>query len=96
VLDRVFIPREYHNSAIVHGGNVLRDIAKLRKMAGWSQYQVARATEMDRTRLSLIENGHVAPSADEEAAIERVLLKEIGRRNEQFSNVLSGTNAQQV
>jgi transcriptional regulator with XRE-family HTH domain len=66
-----------------------KDIRELRALAGWSQYRLAAATGIDRTRLSLFENGHVAPSAVELTAIETVLLEEIGRRSEQLQAVLA-------
>jgi transcriptional regulator with XRE-family HTH domain len=69
---------------------VANDIRELRNLAGWSQFQVASATGIDRTRLSLIENNHVAPTTDEQVAIEQALLGEIGRRKEQLSAVLTG------
>jgi transcriptional regulator with XRE-family HTH domain len=72
------------------GESVVRDIRKLREMASWTQYALATATGIERTRLSLIENKHVVPSTEEQVAIERALLGEIGRRNEQLSAVLTG------
>jgi transcriptional regulator with XRE-family HTH domain len=66
-----------------------RDVSTLRKLAAWPQYKLARATGIDRTRLSLAENGHITLSAAEQTAIEKVLLKEIGRRREQFADVLT-------
>jgi transcriptional regulator with XRE-family HTH domain len=62
----------------------------MRNLAGWSQFQLSAATNIDRTRLSLIENNHVVPSADEQVAIEQALLGEIGRRSEQLNAALAG------
>jgi transcriptional regulator with XRE-family HTH domain len=65
-----------------------KEIRELRELAGLSQYRLAAATGIDRTRLSLFENGHAAPSAVELAAIEQVLLEEIGRRSERYQEFL--------
>lgn len=72
---------------------MVKDIRELRNLADWSQFQLAAATGIDRTRLSLIENKHVVPNTDEQAAIEQALLGEIGRRNERLSAVLTGAKA---
>jgi hypothetical protein len=65
------------------------DFRGLRHLAGWSQFQLAAATQIDRTRLSLIENDHIIPDGDEHAAIKQALLEAISRRNEQLSAVLA-------
>jgi DNA-binding XRE family transcriptional regulator len=69
------------------------NIRELRDLAHWSQFQLAAATGIDRTRLSFIENKHVTPSAEEQAIIEQALLGEISRRNERLSAVLTGAKA---
>jgi transcriptional regulator with XRE-family HTH domain len=68
---------------------MIGNVSTIRKLVAWPQYKLARATGIDRTRLSLAENGHITLSADEQTAIEKVLLKEIGRRREQFADVLT-------
>jgi transcriptional regulator with XRE-family HTH domain len=68
---------------------VVENIRELRNLAGWSQFQLSAATGIDRTRLSLIENDHVIPSAEEQVAIEQALLEEIGRRNDRLSALLT-------
>lgn len=81
-----------HNAVvrpISKGGNVAKDIRELRELAGLSQYRLAAATGIERTRLSLFENNHIAPSVTEQAAIEKALLEEIGRRSAQLLNALS-------
>jgi transcriptional regulator with XRE-family HTH domain len=47
---------------------------------GWTLWQLADASHVERTRLSLIENGHVVPHAEEKAAIRRALLEETARK----------------
>jgi transcriptional regulator with XRE-family HTH domain len=63
----------------------------LRTLADFSQYQLAKKTGIDRTRLSLLENEHVAASPKEQALIEKVLLAEIARRATEFREVVAGT-----
>jgi transcriptional regulator with XRE-family HTH domain len=70
---------------------VIRNIKELRTLADFSQYKLAKKTGIDRTRLSLLENEHVAPSPEEQATIERVLLAEIERRATEFRAVVAGT-----
>ena len=56
------------------------DLQKLREQAGWSQFELAAATGIERTRLSLIENGHIVASAYERGVIRTALLAEIAVR----------------
>jgi len=69
------------------------DIRELRALAGWSQYRLAAETGIERTRLSLIENRHIAPSPEEQGIIEKVLIVEIARRAAQFSDVISAASS---
>lgn len=50
----------------------MKDVHELRKLAGWTQYRLAMETGIERTKLSLIENRHVAPSVEEQATLEQV------------------------
>jgi transcriptional regulator with XRE-family HTH domain len=74
-------------------GKVMKNIRELRNLADWSQFQLATATGIDRTRLSLIENGHVIPDLDERLTIEQALLAEIARRSDDFNAVLGRVSA---
>ena len=47
-----------------------------RLILGWTLWQLADASHVERTRLSHIENGHVNPNSKEQAAIKRALLEE--------------------
>lgn len=67
----------------------MTELRKLRHFAGWTQYKLSAEIGIDRTKLSLFENGHLAPRPDERGAIYKVLLTAIARRKEQFSAVLS-------
>lgn len=64
-------------------------IRELRLMADWSQFKVTKHAGVERTRLSLAENGHVQLRPEELAAIEGVLLKAIKQRAVQFQGVLA-------
>jgi DNA-binding XRE family transcriptional regulator len=54
-------------------------IRELRTLAGLTQFDVANKTRIERSRLSLVENGHVRLTEDEYAAIERV-IRPVARR----------------
>jgi transcriptional regulator with XRE-family HTH domain len=44
-------------------------VQQFRKTIGWSQYDLSRAANIGRTRLSLFENGHIELRADELKAL---------------------------
>jgi len=54
-------------------------IRELRTLAGLTQFDVAKKARIERSRLSLVENGHVRLTEDEYAAIESV-LRPVARR----------------
>jgi transcriptional regulator with XRE-family HTH domain len=58
-----------------------------RRMLGWTLWQLSRASGVERTRLSLIENGHVTPHAEEQDAIRRALLEETTRKKAVLASV---------
>jgi transcriptional regulator with XRE-family HTH domain len=59
---------------------MITDIRTARELTNWSQWELAKAAGVERTRLSLYECGHVLPTATELARIEQALLAEIGRQ----------------
>lgn len=63
-------------------------IRKLRKLSGVTQYELARLSGVERTRLSLAENGHVRLDASEYDSVRRALVTAIERRMAQFGEVL--------
>jgi transcriptional regulator with XRE-family HTH domain len=63
-------------------------IRQLREMAGMSQCRLARLCGVDRTRLSLAENGHVDLRPDEYEAVEGSLLAAIRERTVALQGVL--------
>jgi transcriptional regulator with XRE-family HTH domain len=69
------------------GGENLKNNRDLRLELGWSQWQLADASGVERTRISHIENGHIHPKAEEQAAIRRALLEETARKKELLSFV---------
>ncbi|HXM22566.1 MAG TPA: helix-turn-helix transcriptional regulator [Terriglobales bacterium] len=65
------------------------EIRKLRQMrleTGKSQFQISRQTGIDRTRLSLAENGHVQLRDDELVKLERVLRNLASKRCQELIN----------
>ena len=68
-------------------------LKSLREASGLSQYEVANRAGVDRTRLSLAENGHVRLAANEEDAIRRVLLAATRDRASRIESVLVKASA---
>jgi transcriptional regulator with XRE-family HTH domain len=50
-----------------------KQIRELRTLAGLTQFDVAKRVRIERSRLSLVENGHVRLTGDEYDAIESAL-----------------------
>jgi transcriptional regulator with XRE-family HTH domain len=71
-------------------------IRELRTMANLTQFEVAKKSGLDRTRLSLAECGHVTLSHEEEVAVRKALLDHIESRAAQLRDVLSGKQAAAV
>jgi DNA-binding XRE family transcriptional regulator len=68
----------------------MKNLKKLRATVGRGQYWLADQTGIERSRLSLIENGRVNASEQEKAVIEKALLAGMRENVAQFSR-LSGT-----
>jgi transcriptional regulator with XRE-family HTH domain len=64
-------------------------VRQLRQTAGWTQARTSRASGVHRTKLSMAECGEISLSADEEAAVRRVLLRAIRNRAERINGVLT-------
>jgi transcriptional regulator with XRE-family HTH domain len=64
-----------------------------RLMLGWTLWQLADASHVERTRLSHIENGHVVPHAEEQQAIKRALLEETARKKAVLTSVEESVSA---
>jgi DNA-binding XRE family transcriptional regulator len=68
----------------------VKNLKKLRVMTGRGQFWLAEETGIERTRISLLENGRVQASEKEKASIEKALLAAMRENIAQFSR-LSGT-----
>jgi predicted transcriptional regulator len=66
----------------------VKDIKELREHADCSQWQLSNATGIERSKISLMENGYVTPKPSELAAIEKVLLEEISRQKARLERVM--------
>lgn len=67
----------------------MRDLRSLREASGLSQFAAANRAGLDRTRLSLAENGHIKLNENEERAIRSVLVEAIQRRARHIDGVLA-------
>jgi transcriptional regulator with XRE-family HTH domain len=67
----------------------MKSLKSLREASGLSQFAAANRVGLDRTRLSLAENGHVRLTQDEDSAVRAVLLEAIHRRAHELEGVLS-------
>ena len=81
--------REFNN--IVYGGKeeLMKNLKKLRTTVGRGQYWLSEETGIERSRISLLENGRLQPTEQETAAIEKALLGAMRENIAQFSR-LSG------
>jgi predicted transcriptional regulator len=68
----------------------LKHLKRLRTMVGRGQYWLAAVTGIERSRISLLENCHVQPTADEKAAIDKALIAAMRENLTQFRQ-LSGS-----
>jgi hypothetical protein len=71
----------------------VKDLQKWRDLAGVGQFQLSKATKIDRSRLSLIENQHVQPTAEEWSAIVSVILEAARKRRDELERHLLGAEA---
>ena len=67
-------------------------LKKLRGMADWTQTRTARASGVNRTKLSQAECREIELSPEEDAAVRRVLLAAIRKRAARIETVLATTN----
>jgi transcriptional regulator with XRE-family HTH domain len=68
------------------------DLKTLRGMADWTQTRTARASGVNRTKLSQAECGELELNPNEDAAVRRVLLAAIRKRAARMETVLASTN----
>lgn len=67
---------------------MMNDLRSLRELADWTQTRVARASGINRAKLSLVECGEIELSANEEAIVRRVLTDAIRQRSAQLRAAL--------
>jgi len=69
-------------------------LKELRKCAGLTQWQLARAARVDRSRLALAEVNQVRLSEQQAARVRRVLDRAIEKRRAELNRLTAQTNAQ--
>lgn len=70
-----------------------KELQKLREMAGLGQFEVAREVGLDRSRLSLIENGHVEATPDELVAVMKVIRAAHRKLVQEFERIAGSAEA---
>jgi transcriptional regulator with XRE-family HTH domain len=71
----------------------MEEIRELREIAGLTQFEMAKLSGIERSRLSLAECRHVVLAPAEIAKFKAVLLAVLGQRAEQVQEVLSKLSA---
>ncbi len=66
-------------------------LQRLRKLVGWSQFDVAKASGICRTRVSLFENGHITLQPMEVSNICSALEKAAAERVTAISSISTAT-----
>ena len=74
----------------------MKCLKSLREASGLNQFEVAKRAGLDRTRLSLAENGHVQLTVDEADAVHSVLVCAVRERADRISKLLTDEYAQKV
>ncbi len=68
----------------------MKDLRRLRRLAGWTQHQLASRSKVGRDRISLVETGQLELSPEEEATVRQLLLRAIADRAREAEEVLAG------
>lgn len=63
----------------------MKHLKELRTMVGRNQFWLSKETGIERSRISLMENGHIQPTAEETAAIKKALEAAMHDNVAQFS-----------
>ena len=66
----------------------MKELRRWRELAGWTQIHLAKKSDVDRTRLSMAECGHVTLTVQEQEIIRRILLRAIEDRQTKLRAVL--------
>ena len=69
----------------------VKTLRRLRRMVGLGQFELAVASRVERSKLSLFENGHAVPTVAEKAAIKKALEAAMQKNSSQFSRLLLNT-----
>jgi transcriptional regulator with XRE-family HTH domain len=69
----------------------MKKLKSLRKASGLGQYEASKRSGVERTRLSLAENGHVRLTASEHEALCGVLVQAIRDRSDIITSLLQDT-----
>ena len=67
----------------------MTDTRQLRKDAGLTQFEAARAARIDRTRLALAETSQISLSDKEACRLRKALLLEIRKRRDRLNALLA-------
>jgi transcriptional regulator with XRE-family HTH domain len=65
----------------------MKGLRKFRTMLGLSQYELGKKAGIERSRISLLENGQIVASEKEKAALERALLAARRKNEAQFARL---------
>ena len=68
----------------------MKELRKLRKKAGLTQFTVARKSGVTRMRLSLAESGQLRLRPEEEAAVREAIRQGIEQQATRLRHLLSG------
>jgi predicted transcriptional regulator len=82
-----------NNQIVAEAGefvNGVSDLRKARVAADVTQFELAKKSGIERTRISLAENGHVELRPEEYKALMRALVEVIRYRVSELQGVLSG------
>jgi transcriptional regulator with XRE-family HTH domain len=79
---------------VAEGDQLMRSLKEVRKIAGWTQNRLSRASGINRAKLSQAECGEVELTAAEESVLRRVLLQAIRDRADRIEGVLADASAQ--
>lgn len=71
----------------------MSDLRELRRASGLTQLELATRAGIDRTKISLAENGYMRLCSRDETVVQRALVQAIQERAALLQGVLSGAQA---
>lgn len=72
----------------------MQELRELRQMADWTQTRTARASGVNRAKLSQAECGEIDLSPAEDTAVRRVLLAAVRERAARIQGILSSATSE--